>query len=351
MLRRRFLTLVVLIACQEKHSERQENHPERQENHSEPPPPQPPHDGVTLIQPGAAPRQTLRYHLTRGARTTSELVYDVGLKNDGEGGAMPALVVELDTTVDDVLADGTAKLRITVIRARVRDRPERAEPRDLLRDQAAMLQGVVITEMLAPDGKVTDAHLQTAAGLPDRSRAQLESLSQSLELVAMRLPTEQVGVGATWRERKVLPEGGIRATAETTYTLLSLTGDTVAYANTGLSTGAPQTVDQDGTKIEITNTRGRSDGQGTVDLARYALDVTSTSSFMTTMNVDAPKGTPGAGSSTVEVSMAIRLTPIAAARPDTAPEDMPAKPTKPTRSTTAHETPGHRSVQGAHKAP
>src|SRR5882724_7032632 len=31
-----------------------------------PPVPQPPHDGVTLIQPGAAPRQTLRYHLTKG---------------------------------------------------------------------------------------------------------------------------------------------------------------------------------------------------------------------------------------------------------------------------------------------
>jgi Family of unknown function (DUF6263) len=328
-----------------------------------------------LIQPGAAPTRPLRYHPMRGITTTSELAYDLDVKNDGQGSAIPTLVVELETTVDDVLADGTAKLRIVVVRTSVRDRPGTESARDLLRGEAAVMRGVVITEMLAPDGKVWDARIQTTAVLPDKVRAELDRVSQSLERMAMRLPSEPVGVGASWRERKALPEGGIRAISETTYTLVSITGDTVAYTNTGLSTGAPQTLEQDGTKVEVTNTHGHSEAKGTIDLSRYAFAGAATSTFTTTMNVVAPEGTPGAGSSTVEVTTAIQLRPPADPAPDgvpgVAPSDLtpagpapvPTAPTAPvpagppatrpvpTNATRSAATPAIRSIHGAHKAP
>ena len=66
------LTLVALIACQDK-----------KPGPPPPPPPQPPHDGVTLVQPGTAPFQTLRYHLTAGTKTTSELIWDLTAEDDG----------------------------------------------------------------------------------------------------------------------------------------------------------------------------------------------------------------------------------------------------------------------------
>src|ERR1043166_7271274 len=116
-----------------------------------PPPPPPPHDGVVLIQPGAPPLETLRYHLTKGSTTASELMYDVDVKNDGQGGAVPTLVVDLETTVQDVLGDGSAQLRIAVIGARVRERPGSQLSDELVRGQAAALRGVIITETLAPD--------------------------------------------------------------------------------------------------------------------------------------------------------------------------------------------------------
>src|SRR5215510_15705531 len=94
-----FLTLVALIACRDKALEL-------------PPPAPPPHDGVTLLQPGAPPLQVVRYHLTKGSKTSSELMCDVDVKNDKQGGPMPTLIVELETTVEDVLADGSAKLRL-----------------------------------------------------------------------------------------------------------------------------------------------------------------------------------------------------------------------------------------------
>jgi hypothetical protein len=286
-----------------------------------PPPPPPVTDGVMLIQPGTAPHRALRYHLTKGTRTRSELVTDLDIKSDEQSGPTPTLVVGFETLVDDVLADGTAKLRLTITHATVRDRAGSVITSDLVRSQAAAMQGVVISETLGPDGKLENARVEAAPGASDKVRAQLENLTRSLQQVAMRMPREPVGIGATWRERRPLPEGGIRAVSETTYTLTSLMDSTIGYTSVGTSTASPQTVEQDGMTAEVTSARGSSEARGSVDLSRYALTVTSTSKLTTEMSVSAPAGTPGAGASTIEITMAVHVSSADAtsAEPVTAP--------------------------------
>jgi hypothetical protein len=273
-----------------------------------PPPPPPVTDGVTLIQPGTAPHRELRYHLTKGARIRSEIVTDVEIKSDEHSGPTPTLVVGFETEVAEVLADGTAKLRLTITHTSVRERPGSAIASDLVRSQAAAMHGVVITETLGPDGTLADARIEAAPGIAEKARAQLENLTRSLQQVAMRMPKEPVGIGAMWRERKALPEGGIRAVSETTYTLTSLMDATIGYASVAVSTAPPHTVEQEGMTAEITSARGTTEARGSVDLSRYALAVTSTSKLTTEMNVVAPEGTPGAGPSTLEITMAIHVT-------------------------------------------
>lgn len=361
-MRRTYLTLVALIAliaCRDRAPE--------------PAPPPPVRDGVTLIQPGVPPLQTLRYHLTRGSKTTSRLVCDVDMTSGERLEPMPTQVVDLETTVEDMRADGAARLRIAVVDATVRDRAGSAVPSNVMQAQAAALRGVVITETLGPDGRVSDAHVE--GGGSDKLHSELDSLVRGLEHVATRLPAEPVGVGATWRERRTLPEGGIRAVSEITYTLASITGGTVAYTSIGESSGEPQTLEQDGAKVEVTGTHGRSEATGTLDLSRYALDVTATSMFATTMAVVAPAAGPGAAAggerSTIEIAMAIRMSsadartpaagapvapasaapapaaPEAAAPEPAAPEPEAAAPGDATPSPNAAE----RSAQGAHSAP
>jgi len=312
------LLLVMLIACRDKPPP------------PPPPPPAPPHDGVTLVQPGVPPLQPLRYHLTRGATIASELVYDVDITSDEQRGPMPTLVVELETTVEDVLGDGSAKLRIAVVGTSVRERAGSPVPSDVMQAQAAAMRGVVITQTLAPDGAVSDSHVvapeaprppggSAGSGVADataKASSRLDQLLRSLERMAMRFPGEAVGAGATWRERRTLPEGGIRAVSEITYTLASVTGSTLVFAGTGQATGPAQTVEQDGAKIEIADAQGHSEVKGSVDLARYALDATATSTFRSTMTVLAPDAGPGADRSTIEIAMTLRLAPAAA--PDSA---------------------------------
>ncbi len=349
-MRCRILALVVFLACKD-------------EKPPPPPPPQPPHDGLTLIQPGTPPYQALRYHLTKGTRSASEVVCDTDVKDNGQSGPMPTLVIGLETAVEDVLADGTAKLRVTIVRTSVRDRPGSPVTSDLVRDEATAMQGVVITETLAPDGSLTDSRVEIAAALSDKARAQLDNLTRILEQVAMRIPSEPVGVGATWRERRTLPDGGIKAVSETTYTLTSITGSTVAYTSAGLSSGVPHNLEQDGMKVEVTNTRGHAEAKGSVDLSRYAVELTSTSEFATAMNVVAPAGTPGGGPSTVEITMAIQVRPADVASADSGPPPAPSGTAPPAPSGTAPPAPSGTapstgtdsleagSAHGAHKAP
>jgi hypothetical protein len=224
-----------------------------------------------------------------------------------------------------------------------------------VRTQAAAADGVVLTQTLAPDGRTSDVHVEAAATLPVKARARLDSLIQSLEHVAMQLPAEPVGIGATWRERKPLPEGGIRAVSEATYTLTALAGSTATYMGTGRAISGPQTLEQDGTKVEVINPRGHSETKGTIDLARFAPAIMSTSTFAAEMSIDAPKGTPGAGTSTVEVTVAIQMGP--AGPPDNEPAADPSAgsaqlPAPPAGSAQPPAPPaGSEPDQGAHSAP
>jgi hypothetical protein len=331
------LTLGCLAACQDKKPA--------------PPPPQPPHDGVMLLSQGKAPFQPLRYHLTRGQKTASELVWEMTAVNDGQRSPMPTLVIQLETSVEDVLADGTAKLRIAVVRTTVRDQKDSAVGSDLVRDQAAAMQNVVITESLAPDGKLSESHVETQATVPDSMRNGLDSLLRTLEQAAMRLPDEPVGLSAIWRERKSLPAGGIRAVSETTYTLTSLAGTKLTYSGQGVASGEPQTIEQDGLKVEVTSTRGHSETQGAIDLARHAPELTVHSTFTTAMNVVASPPAPGSGPSTVEITMAIQVTSMDAPRAETVAQAAGSDEAAPSDAGIAHDAEPGQAGQGAHSAP
>src|ERR1700759_5136021 len=88
------LTLVALSACKDAKPE------------SLPPPPPPVHDGITLLQPGAAPRQLLRYHLTKGDKAISELTYDLDVRADEAAGS--AASTANTTATSDAATTGAA---------------------------------------------------------------------------------------------------------------------------------------------------------------------------------------------------------------------------------------------------
>ncbi|HEY0190305.1 MAG TPA: hypothetical protein VGC42_04235 [Kofleriaceae bacterium] len=268
-----------------------------------------PHDGVTLVSAGDEPRQPLRYQLRKGDRTTSELVWDFTAKTDGKADPLPTLLLELETTVVDVAAGGAAQLRVSVVKAAARPKPGMQAPGDAFQAELAAMQGVSLTETLAADGQLSHGALD-APQASEAVRGRLDALAHSLEQAAMRLPGEPVGANASWRERKTLPGGGIKAVADTTYTLTSRTGSIATYAAASVASGEPQHLEQEGLVVEVTKIAGVAETKGAVDLAHYAPQIKASSLFSTTLDVKAPPGTPGAGASTIEITTALDVAPV-----------------------------------------
>lgn len=286
------------------------------------PPPGPPGEGIELVDPGALPHRELRYHLVKGATTLLELAMDLDVAMGPRGGAMPTVVMQMEVRADDVLPDGSARIRTRIASARAKDRPNTALPTDIMAAQAAMLAGLELTATLAPRGTLSDSKVASAGkDLPPALASQLTQLNLSLEQVAMPLPAEAVGVGAKWRNRKTVVQNGVKMQTVTTIEVVSIDGDKVAFKAASSVSGDDQKVDVEGNQVAISKVGGSGSNHGVIDLGRMVM----TGEFGADFHFDM-----SAKDQQVAMTMrvATRLRPIQAIEAATDPSATPvAKPT------------------------
>jgi len=239
-----------------------------------PPPPPPPAPGsVHVVSPGMPPYEPLRYRVAKGTRTHLEVVLDVDVDAGGQGGTLPSFVMTTELAIDDVLADGTAKLRATIVDMTTRDREGSLVPAAQLDDAMQLMRGLVTTGTLASNGALRELAIEPGdRRLPPALATQIDNLSRSIEQIAMPLPDEPVGLGASWTQQKTFEQGGLELTTTTTFTLVSREGGRFAFTSRTELGGKDQTVTQNGTTVRVSGLRGEGTGKGTVDLARLALD-------------------------------------------------------------------------------
>lgn len=225
---------------------------------------------VQLVSPGAAPRRVLAYVLPKGTQTHLELAIDMTLDAGGRGGTLPTVVMQLDVAVDDVLADHRMKLRTTIADASVRD-PSDSQVAAAIATPLEQIKGLAVTTTLAPDGKVSDAKLDPGGKqLTPAAQQQYDALAGNLEDLALRLPTEPVGMGAKWRSSRQVHRGGLATTATATVEVTKLEGTHVGYAVAIDSSGPDQTINQAGASVDVKHIHGTGQGTGILDLATLA---------------------------------------------------------------------------------
>ena len=269
----------------------------------------PPSDGIELVSAGSEPRTQLAYHLTKGTKTELEIALDVELETkaavsgsgsgSGSGsagaadpgadqlGVLPTIVMQTEVIADDVLADGTTKLRYTVRGVTARERPGSTLPPAQLASQMQLLVGLTLVGTLGPRGVIGELHVDAAGKqLPPALDGQLASLTQTFQQVAMPLPAQPVGAGASWRYRKAINPNQLVMQATTTVQLTTVTGTTMTYETTSVLTGADQTVTQAGTAIRVARLAGKGSGRGVLDLTRIALAGDTTSELHCDMTAD-----------------------------------------------------------------
>lgn len=252
-----------------------------------PPPEPPPRQGIEMVSQGTLPRRELRYQLARGVRTQVELELDAEVVAPGLARPMPTAITVLELGADDVLPDGAAQVRTTILRASARARPGADASLEVASAQGMMLSGVAITGTLTPRGRILEARLEGGAGLPAKTAEGIRALVAQSEELAMPLPEPAVGVGAIWRIRRDTTQLGIKLETITEIEVTAIEGTASAAPASGVSRaiGGPRVSyamrtqvrgdDQhtaiEGVEVDVRNVRGSGAGRGVIDLGRMAM--------------------------------------------------------------------------------
>lgn len=235
-------------------------------------PAQVPTQGIELVSAGATPHQSLRYQLTKGMKTGIELESDADVSMGEIRRVMPTSVLRMEISADDVLPDGTAKVRTRIVSASARERPNTTVPVETVNAQAMLLGGLELTGTLTPRGRLQDTRLAGGTkDVPEKTVRQIEEVLKTTGDVAMPLPDPGVGVGAVWRVRKDVVLLGVKLGTITEVEVTAIEGPRVAYRLRTEVKGDDQTADIDGLSAQVTHVRGGGTGKGVIDLSRMAM--------------------------------------------------------------------------------
>jgi hypothetical protein len=304
------------------------------------PPPAPPRQGVEMVSHGAMPQQTLRYRLTKGVRTAVQMEIDTDVSTPSFQRTLPTSVTVMELGADDVLPDGNAKVRTTILRASARERPGAQGSLEVMNAQAMMLSGVEITGTLTPRGTILEPKLAGRANLPAKAAEGLSGLVSQSQEVAMPLPDPAVGVGAVWRVRRDMSQLGIKLETVTQIEVTALEGSRVTYAMKTEVSGQDQRATVDGVLVDVKNIRGSGTGKGVIDLGRMVMLGEQSLELGFDLAAKDPSGKDQSGS--VKMRTAKRISPASAATaaaPPT-PGAGSSAPPKPAAPPTPPQDPG-----------
>jgi len=181
---------------------------------------------VTLLEPGAAPRQALRYRFESGRTETARMDTTMQLTMVATGVQMPVMAatpiaIEIRLRTAEVAADGSAKLQFEVLSAAASGDSGAAAQ---LNPTLATLKGLSGTYSLDPRGQVTTS--QTALpGAALGAAPTAADIEEQMQQMALPLPAEAVGPGARWRAVQQTSANGLEVTQTTEYTLRSRNGE------------------------------------------------------------------------------------------------------------------------------
>lgn len=262
---------------------------------------------LQIVSSGSEPRKQLRYHIPKGTTQGLELTVDMTLNAGEMGGPLPTVVMSMLLAAEDVAADGSVKLRTTVVDAVARDRAESKVAATALTGPLDAMKGIALTSTLASNGRISKAQVEGGKQLPPDVQAQLNALTSSFENVLMPMPNEPVGVGAVWRSSREIQQNGLKLTSVNTFSITAMTGETINYSIDTEVHGPDQQITQGGTTVDIKDITGTGGGRGVMKLDRLDFESDLAAEFRSKMSA------PGEATPT-----AMKMMTLMRVRPTTA---------------------------------
>lgn len=195
---------------------------------------------LRLLDPGAEPRAVRAFRPTAGSTARFTMSNDMQMSMTMGGIVMPSVpiptqVMEMETVVDEVNPDGSAVVTTTLVDVRLVVGPDSTTPPQVAQAMAAALEplrGMETTVEMDQRGNVVMLELTVAPDTPPELQAQLDQMANAVEEAAHALPSEPIGVGASWEVLQHTAAGGFALGQREVWTLDSMSGDTLVLSAT-----------------------------------------------------------------------------------------------------------------------
>lgn len=193
---------------------------------------------VKVLSNGDEPRERVRLSLRVGDVHSAVMETDMQMKMamDGEvrpSPPMPAISVNMQIAVQEALPDGRWKYGAEFMSVDVTAKDGTpAEVVTMMRGMISEMAGMKMSAEIDSEGRQRNLEIVSKITNPMLFQL-LESMKQSVSQMAIRLPEEEIGMGARWEVDAKVNVGGIAVRQRSTYRLVSREGNTVKL---GIST-------------------------------------------------------------------------------------------------------------------
>lgn len=232
---------------------------------------------VKLLEPGAEPRNVLRFHPKPGDKQSMAMTMKIGMGvKIGETAEqqikLPTMKLVMDTTVKDVASNGDITYEIVTTDASVTEEPDViAQVAEAMKNAVGGMKGVGGTGTMSSRGINKGTDIKVPEGADPQVKQFVDQMKETMSRVASPLPEEAVGAGAKWETKMPVKSQGMTLNQAATFELVSIEGDRCAAKTTVTQTASNQKIQNPmmpGTKVDLTKLTGNGTGEVKFDLGQ-----------------------------------------------------------------------------------
>jgi hypothetical protein len=243
-----------------------------------------PKSPVKLLANGSEPRTVLRLHPAVGDKQTMTMTMKMGMVTSVAGKEMPAMnmpamVMTLDITVNDVSAAGDIAYEMVFSDATVaEDTNIQPAVAAAMKTSLASIRGLTGTGRMSDHGIIKSMEIKRSAAADPQLSQTLDQMKESFSSSSTPLPEEAVGPGAKWEYKTRIKSQGMSIDQTLAYELVAVEGDRITLRSTLSQNAANQKIQNPampGLKVDLNKMTGAGTGSSTYDLT-HIMPVTGT---------------------------------------------------------------------------
>ncbi len=235
---------------------------------------------IELVNPGAEPRQELRYVPTLGAKQSVKMSIKLNLQ--GSVGQQqlpewptPTVTFVLDLTPTNIYEDGDIVYTTQISQANLEESGSTdAGIASKMRETLQSLVGVGGRGVMSGRGFNKELSFTAPENASASVLQMLKSAEQSIQQIGAPFPAEAVGAGASWRVTGESTQNGMKISQTSTYTIESWNENNVTLSLSVSQTAGRQDLTNANLpgsfKFELVNLQGDGTGKQTISFGLLA---------------------------------------------------------------------------------